>query len=92
VNRIQVFEREDFKWFPSTWRDYGTNYLQFIATRLDIYKSIFPPIEKGLDANEKPTWLDCASVGSGGLVNLLKGVVTMRSNVTLKLSDLYPNT
>lgn len=74
------------------WLDYGTNYLRFIANHFDIYKSIVPIIEKGLAANEKPTLLDCASVESGGLVNLLKGVVTMRSNVTLTLSDLYPNT
>jgi hypothetical protein len=91
MKRIHAFEWEDFRWFPAAWRDYGTSYLQFIATRFDIYNSIVPIIEKGLAANGNASWLDCASGGGGGLVNLYKAIVTKRPDVTLTLTDLYPN-
>lgn len=91
MKRIHAFEWEDFRWFPSAWRDYGTSYLQFIATRFNIYKSIVPIIEKGLTATGKSEWLDCASGGGGGLITLLKDVAATHPTVTLTLTDLYPN-
>lgn len=92
MKRIHALEWEDLRWFPTAWRDYGTSYLQFIATRFDIYKSIVPIVEKGLRANGKSEWLDCASGGGGGLVNLFKTIVKSNPNLSLTLSDLYPNT
>ncbi len=92
MKRIHAFEWEDFRWFPAAWRDYGTSYLQFLATRFNIYKPIVPIIEKGLAANGKHEWLDCASGGGGGLINLFKTIVTNQPDVTLTLTDLYPNT
>lgn len=91
MKRIHAFEWEDFRWFPASWRDYGTDYLQFIATRFDIYKAVLPIIERGLQASGKTEWLDCASGGGGGLTNLFKALVAKQPNVKLTLTDLYPN-
>lgn len=92
MKRIHAPEWEDFRWFPTSWRNYGTSYLQFIATRFDIYKSIVPIIEKGLRTNGKNEWLDCASGGGGGLITIFKAIVKSNPSVSLTLSDLYPNT
>jgi len=35
MSRIHLFEWEDMSWFPTAWRDYGTDYLNFFATKFD---------------------------------------------------------
>ena len=66
MKRIHSFEFEDLKWFPQLLRDYMTDYLQFSANTLDIYKSIVPIIQRGIDAAGNNTIIDIAS---GGTVN-----------------------
>lgn len=62
-----------------------------MATRFDIYKSVLPIIERGLQASGKTEWLDCASGGGGGLINLFNALVARQPKVTLMLTDLFPN-
>lgn len=50
MGRIHALEWEDFSWFPAEWRDYGTNYLNFLAVKADIYKAVVPLIKKGIEA------------------------------------------
>jgi hypothetical protein len=42
MKRFHALEWEDLQWFPTSWRDYGTDYLKFIATKFNIYKPILP--------------------------------------------------
>lgn len=90
MKRIHVLEWEDLRWFPNAWRDYGTDYLQFIANRFKIYQPIIPVLERGLACTGN-TWLDCASGGGGGLIHLVKQLTEQHPNLSIILSDYYPN-
>jgi hypothetical protein len=91
MKRFHALEWEDLSWFPTSWRDYGTDYLNFIATKLDIYKPILPVIKAGLDSSGRQEWVDCASGGGGGLVNLANELSREYPNLTITLTDYYPN-
>jgi hypothetical protein len=91
MGRIHAFEWEDQSWFPNSWRDYGTNYLQFLANKLDIYKAIVPVVKKGLDESGKPEWVDIASGGGGGLLKLSEHLKVTDPELKITLTDFYPN-
>lgn len=91
MRRIHAWEWEDLPWFPSAWRDYGTSYLQFIATRFDIYKPVLPILERGMKASGQEEWLDCASGGGGGLIHLFRDLASKYSKLKITLTDYYPN-
>jgi hypothetical protein len=54
MKRFHALEWEDLPWFPASWRDYGTDYLKFIATKFDIYRPIIPILKKGIGASGQP--------------------------------------
>jgi hypothetical protein len=91
MKRFHALEWEDLQWFPNSWRDYGTDYLQFVATRFDIYKSILPILKKGINASPDRNWVDVASGGGGGLVNLVRQLKNDYPQLSVILSDYYPN-
>lgn len=91
MKRFHALEFEDLSWFPNSWRDYGTDYLRFVATRFDIYGHISPIIEKGLDASGQNCWIDCASGGGSGLINLAEKMKSNRPDLKIILTDYYPN-
>ncbi len=91
MKRFHALEFEDLSWFPKSWRDYGTDYLRFVAVKFDIYSHVSPIIEKGLDASQQNDWIVCASGGGGGLINLAKKIKTNRPDLKITLTDYYPN-
>lgn len=91
MGRVHALEWEDLQWFPRSWRDYGTDYLQFIATKFDIYAPIIPIIQKGLQAAPNHDWVDCAAGGGGGLLNLAKALKADFPDLQITLTDYYPN-
>lgn len=91
MKRFHALEWEDLKWFPNEWRDYGTDYLSFIATKFDIYKSILPIIREGILKSKNQEWVDCASGGGGGLINLANKLKDEFPELKIILTDYYPN-
>lgn len=91
MKRFHALEWEDLQWFPTAWRDYGTDYLRYIAVKFDIYKPIVPLLKKGLEASPSHDWVDCASGGGGGLINLAKYLKKEYSELKITLTDYYPN-
>lgn len=91
MKRFHALEWEDLPWFPKSWRDYGTDYLQFIATKFGIYEPILPIIKQGISSSGKEEWIDLASGGGGGLINLGKKLKEEMPNVKIMLTDFYPN-
>lgn len=91
MKRIHALEWEDLSWFPVSWRNYGTDYLKFIATKFDIYKPILPLVKKALEESEKQHWVDLASGGGGGLINLAKSLKSDHPQLKITLTDYYPN-
>lgn len=91
MKRFHALEWEDLPWFPKSWRDFGTDYLQFIATKFDIYKPILPILGKGISASGKSEWIDLAAGGGGGLINLGRKLKEEIPNLKITLTDFYPN-
>ncbi len=91
MRRIHALEWEDLRWFPNSWRDYGTDYLQFIATKFDIYKPVLPLIKKGIERSGQEEWIDCAAGGGSGLINLARELKKEKANLKITLTDYYPN-
>lgn len=91
MNRIHAPEWEDFRWFPASWRDYGTDYLKFIATKFNIYEPLLPIIKRGLAAAENSQWVDCASGGGSGLPLIARAVRQDYPGLKIVLTDYYPN-
>lgn len=91
MKRFHALEWEDLQWFPVTWRDYGTDYLSFIANTFHIYEPIIPVIERGLAASKNSEWVDCASGGGGGLTRLVKSIEKNHTDLKITLTDYYPN-
>jgi hypothetical protein len=91
MKRFHALEWEDQRWFPAEWRDYGTDYLRFIAVKFDIYKAILPVIKKGIEASGSQEWIDCASGGGGGLLKLAEALKKDYPALKITLTDYYPN-
>ncbi|MDG1762690.1 MAG: hypothetical protein P8H38_05490 [Flavobacteriaceae bacterium] len=50
--RLHLFEFEDLQWFPSTIRNYMTDFLQVVSNKFDFYKPITPILKRGVDASD----------------------------------------
>lgn len=42
MGRIHLFGFEDQKWFPDFLRNYGTDFLQWLANRTKMYRPVVP--------------------------------------------------
>lgn len=91
MKRRHTLEWEDLEWFPRDWRDFGTDYLKFIATRFDIYKSILPVIRRGIEKSGGREWLDCASGGGSALLKLAEHLRADYPDLKITMTDFYPN-
>ncbi len=91
MKRIHLFEFEDQKWFPSFLRNYVTDFLQFLANKTNMFKGIFPVIEKGLSKTSNNQVIDLASGGGGGLVRINQELIGKIPDMKILLTDFYPN-
>lgn len=92
MKRIHAVELEDLSWFPESIRNYGTDYLQFIATTLNVYSPILPWLFKGLESLQgKKEIIDMASGGGGGWPALAPHLTSKIKTLTITLTDQYPH-
>lgn len=91
MKRFHALEWEDLQWFPTSWRDYGTDYLKFIATKFNIYKPILPLMHKYLVKSGQQHWVDLASGGGSGLIGLARDLKQTNPSLKITLTDFYPN-
>lgn len=91
MKRFHALEWEDLQWFPTSWRDYGTDYLKFIATKFNIYKPILPLMHKCLVKSGQQHWVDLASGGGSGLKGLARDLKQTNPSLKITLTDFYPN-
>lgn len=85
-----LFEFEDQKWFPDFLRTYMTDYLQFIFSRLNMYKPVLPILHELLTRTSTNTIVDTCS-GSGGPLFALKKEYEYYydSPLIIRLTDKY---
>ena len=91
MRRIHAFEFNDLRWFPESFRNYGTNFLQFVSNAFDIYKCVMPVLEKGIRSSGNNTIVDIASGGGGGLIKISECLKKNVPHLQIILSDYYPN-
>lgn len=92
MRRKHLFELEDQQWFPKSWRNFGTDYLSFMARKFKIYDPVSPMIREMIRSTGKNEWIDVASGGGGGLVNLAQILREDHPELKIILSDYFPNT
>ena len=68
-----------------------TGFLQFGANAFDAYKSVAPILQKGLERSKSNNIIDLASGGGGGFIRLAKRLKVAIPNLTVVMTDLYPN-
>ncbi|MDF9798161.1 hypothetical protein OKW21_003424 [Catalinimonas alkaloidigena] len=90
--RIHLFEFEDLPWFPSFLRNYGTDFLQFLANKTKMYEPVIPLLQKGLQNSCTAQIVDLASGGSGGLLWLNQELKKTYPLLKILLTDYFPNT
>lgn len=91
MNRVNVLELEDEPWFPSEIRNLGTDFLQEMATRFDMYAPVVPLMVDTLKSTNNTQIIDLASGGGGGLIKLSEHLQKEIPEIKINLSDYYPN-
>ena len=97
ARRRQLFEFQDFAWFPAAWRDTITDWLrEVVVVGGRVYEPAVPLIARLLTSAETNKIVDLCSGGSGPWEHLKNDVDGLRSTdgddpVALTLTDLYPN-
>ncbi len=91
MGRIHLFEFEDQKWFPSFLRNYGTDFLQFLANKTKMYKPVVPILSNALKNTGFNKILDLGSGGGGGLLWLNSELQKEVPELRIQLTDYFPN-
>jgi len=90
MKRIQLFEFTDMPWYPNTFRQMQTDYLQFASTLSAGHKNIVPLIIKAMKKAKTSEIIDLCSGGSGPWLNLMKQLSDAGFPVSVKLTDKFP--
>ena len=91
MGRVHLFEFEDQSWFPSFLRNYGTDFLQFLANKTKMYNPIIPILKKGLEQSGSNQIIDLGSGGGGGILSLNTALLQEVPDLKITLTDFYPN-
>ena len=91
MKRIHLFEFTDLSWYPQTFRQMQTDYLQFAATMGTGHKNLVPLFQKALQHAGTLEIVDLCSGGTGPWVRLQEQLRQAGLPVTVKLTDKYPH-
>ena len=68
MKRLHLFEWEDQAFFPSFLRNYGTDFIDFLAEKTQLYKDVLPIMAKALSKSGSSQIIDLGSGSGGGLL------------------------
>jgi hypothetical protein len=91
LRRVQLFELEDFAWFPKTIRDLATDYLHFVQKRFALHRPMVPLLCDALKASGAANVLDLCSGGGGPVLALYEAMTAAGISVPFTMTDRYPN-
>jgi len=91
MSRIHLFEFEDQKWFPTMLRNFGTDFLQFLANKTKMYHPIVDLLSETLNEENQFRIIDLGSGGGGGLIGLNEELKKKKPDLKILLTDFYPN-
>lgn len=93
MKRIQLFEFEDFSWFPSWLRTCMTNLIMVFHRMMGISEVLSDLIKDVLEKQKLSKIVDLGSGSGGAMPEVLKNIHQTPDfeNVELLMTDLYPN-
>jgi len=89
--RIHLFEFTDLPWYPRTFRDIQTDYLQFASSMGSGHKNLIPLFKRALNHGNTIKIIDLCSGGMGPWKNLIRQLHESGLPVTVTLTDKFPN-
>lgn len=88
---MHLVEIEDLPWCPRILRDGGTAFLEFAERVSGRGRMLLGPLERALEVTGETRIVDLCS-GGGGPASMIADELAKRGhNVTVTLTDLYPN-
>jgi hypothetical protein len=93
MNRIDLFEFEDFPWFPDWIRTCVTHLIVVMHKLLNTSDDLVPLIKKALNHSKNQHIVDLCSGSGGPMITVYNELVEKQgiNNLKLTLTDLYPN-
>lgn len=93
MKRIELFEFEDFAWFPNWMRICLTRLIVVMHKLLNSSDDLVPLIKRALKYSENKTIIDLCSGSGGPMIEVFKTLTLEKGtiNVELILTDLYPD-
>ena len=94
MKRIQLFEVEDFQWFPKSLRSAMTNLIIILMKMMGTKEVLEGLIKKAKSKSDFQQIVDLGSGSGGAMPDVVKSYNTKNTDDPLKLilTDLYPNT
>ena len=91
IPRFQLFELEDFSWFPNIIRDLATDHLEFMEAKMGMHRPVVPLLADALRASGSDTVIDLCAGGGGPVVALRKELAGAGVPARFILTDKFPN-
>jgi hypothetical protein len=91
MKRIHLFEFTDQPWYPQTFRQIQTDYLQFATTLGAGHKNLVPLFHKAMQKTGTDEIVDLCSGGAGPWPQLREYFQQAGIPVRVTLTDKYPN-
>lgn len=91
MQRIHLFELEDYGWLPRPIRDGGTDFLDFAFDRIGFYDGVADKLVALLRRSGAQRVVDLASGGGGGTLQLRRSVRSAGLPTEFVFSDSFPN-
>jgi len=91
MKRLHLFEFEDQAWFPDVIRKGITDYLDFFAKSVSLYKPIIPILKSGIEKSKSNKIIDLCSGGGGGFSRISEQLSSENLQAKIILTDKYPN-
>lgn len=93
MKRVQLFEFEDYSWFPNWLRACLTNLIIVLHKMMGISEVLCYLIARVLKEKKLSTIIDLGSGSGGAMPEVLKTLHTLNDlkHVELVMTDLYPN-
>ncbi|MDX1652985.1 MAG: hypothetical protein R3277_10865 [Brumimicrobium sp.] len=94
MKRVQLFEFEDQSWFPDFFRSSLTRLLSFLLRLMNLKKPVAELLKAKLKEIDTQHIVDLGSGAGGVMIDVFREIKQedQFSEVTLTLTDLYPNT
>jgi hypothetical protein len=93
MKRIDLFEFEDFAWFPNWMRSCLTRLIVVMHKFLKSSDDLIPILKRALSYSHYNTIIDLCSGSGGPMIEVFRGLREGKDerDVKLILTDLYPN-